>query len=79
MGGGFGAAAEPPAPPTLANIGSQMIAAVMPMQASEMAPTAAQLQACGQSQTAYTGLMAKWAGLKAKVNGAAGGAGRGRQ
>jgi len=69
-GGGFGAPAEPPAPPTLANIGAQMVAAVQPMQASEMPPTAAQLQACSQQDAAYTALMAKWAALKAKVSGA---------
>jgi hypothetical protein len=38
------------------------------MQASEMPPTAAQLQACSQQAGAYTGLMAKWAALKAKVS-----------
>jgi len=69
-GGGFGAPAEPPAPPTLANIGTQMVAAVQPMQSSEMPPTTAQLQACTQQDAAYTTLMAKWAALKAKVNGA---------
>jgi hypothetical protein len=69
-GGGFGAPAEPAAPPTLANIGTQMVASVQPMQSSEMPPTAAQLQACSQQETAYTALMAKWTALKAKVNGA---------
>jgi hypothetical protein len=39
------------------------------MQGAEMAPTAAQLQACTQQEAAYTALMAKWAALKAKVNG----------
>ncbi|HXB71975.1 MAG TPA: hypothetical protein VNY05_27310 [Candidatus Acidoferrales bacterium] len=77
-GGGFGAAAaEPPAPANLANIGSQMVAAVMGMQGSELPPTAAQLQACSQQEAAYTALMGKWAALKAKVNGPAVGAGRG--
>jgi hypothetical protein len=66
--GGFGAPAEPPAPPTLANIGAQMVSAVMPMQAAEMPPTTAQLQACARQEAAYTALMAKWAALKAKVN-----------
>ncbi len=68
-GGGFGAAAEPAPAPTLANIGGQMVGAVMGMQGSEMPPTAAQLQACAQQEAAYTALMAKWAALKAKVNG----------
>jgi hypothetical protein len=67
--GGFGAAPEPPAPPNLANIGLQMVAAVQGMQASEMPPTAAQIQACSQQEAAYTALMAKWAALKAKING----------
>ncbi len=78
-GGGFGAAAaEPPAAANLSTIGAQMVAAVQGMQASEMPPTAAQLQACSEQETAYTNLMAKWAALKAKVNGpAAPAAGRG--
>ena len=74
--GGFGAAAEPPPPANLGNIGNLMVTAVMGMQASEMAPTAATLQACTQQESAYTALMAKWAALKTKVNGA-GAAGRG--
>ena len=77
-GGGRGRdAAEPPAPPNLANIGAQMVAAVMPLQSSEMPPTAAQLVACAQQEAAYTALMAKWTALKAKVSGPAGPAGRG--
>jgi hypothetical protein len=76
--GGFGAAAaEPPVPANLANIGNQMVAAVMAMQGSEMPPTAAQLQACSQQESAYTAVMAKWAALKAKVNSPAVTAGRG--
>jgi len=69
-GGGFGAP-EPPARPDLANIGAQMIAAVMSMQASEMPPTADQIEACNQQEAHYTALMAKWAALKARVNGPA--------
>ena len=45
-----------------------MVAAAMAMQSSEMPPTAAQLQACSQQSAAYSGLMARWAALKAKVN-----------
>ena len=45
-----------------------MVAAAMGMQASEMPPTAAQLQACTQAQSDYATLMAKWAALKAKAN-----------
>jgi hypothetical protein len=52
------------APPNLANLAGQMVAAVMAMQSSEMPPTAAQLQACSRQTTAYTSLMAKWAALK---------------
>jgi hypothetical protein len=80
-GGGFGAAAaEPPAPPNLANIGVQNVAAAQALQGAEMAPTVAELEACAQQQTEYASLMAKWAALKAKINGpaaapAAGGAG----
>jgi photosystem II stability/assembly factor-like uncharacterized protein len=66
-GGGFGAPPEPADPPTLANIGSQMVAAVMPMQSSELPPTAAQLEACAHAEAAYTALMPKWAALRAKA------------
>jgi len=65
-GGGFGAAAEPPAPPNLSNIGAQMVAAVQGMQAAEMPPTAAELQAAAKEEAAYTSLMAKWAAVKGK-------------
>jgi hypothetical protein len=63
--GGFGAAA-PAGPANLSNIGPSLIAAVMPMQASEMQPTAPELEACTKQEAAYTALMAKWAALKAK-------------
>ena len=56
-----------------------MVAAVQAMQASEMPPTAAELEACAQQQAAYTALMAKWAALKAKINGPAAGASRGQE
>jgi hypothetical protein len=69
-GGGFGAP-EPAVPANLANIGNQMVGAVMGMQSAEMAPTAAQLQACSQQAADYASLMAKWTALKAKVSGAA--------
>ena len=68
-GGGFAfGAAEPPAAPNLSNIGGQLVAAVMPMQSSEMPPTGAQLEACQQAETNYTSLMQKWTALKAKAN-----------
>lgn len=66
-GGRGGGAAEPPAPPNLSNIGAQMVGAVQGMQAAEMSPTALELQACAKEEAAYTGLMAKWAALKAAV------------
>lgn len=64
--GGFGAP-EPAPAPNLANIGPQMITAVMGMQGSEMPPTATELQACSREQAAYTAVMAKWTALKAKT------------
>ncbi len=67
-GGRGGGAAEPAAPPNLSNIAGQLIAAVMPLQASEMPPTALELQACTRQEAAYTALIAKWAALKAKVS-----------
>jgi hypothetical protein len=66
--GGRGAPAEPPPPANLANIGVLMVAAVQPMQASEMPPTADQLKGCSDQEAAYASVMAKWAALKAKVN-----------
>jgi hypothetical protein len=65
-----GAAPEPPAE-NLSTIGAGMVAAVQAMQGSEMPPTAAELKTCTDEATAYTNLMAKWAALKAKVNGPA--------
>ena len=63
-GGRGGGAPEPAKPATLADIGGRMIASVMGMQASEMAPTAVELKACAQQEAAYTALMAKWTLLK---------------
>jgi len=69
-GGGFAAADDTPAPaPTLTSIGAQLVASVMTMQGAEMPPTAAQLEACRRQEAAYSALMAKWAALKASVNG----------
>ncbi len=39
----------------------------MPMQASEMPPTATALKGAADAQAAYTGLMAKWSALKLKA------------
>jgi hypothetical protein len=70
-GGGFGGfgAAEPAGPADLSNIGTHMVAAVTPMQASEMPPTAPEIQECREQQAAYDALMARWSELKAKANG----------
>jgi photosystem II stability/assembly factor-like uncharacterized protein len=62
--GGGGAAAAESVPANLSTIGAQMVAAVQGMQAAEMPPTAAELQACSKEEAAYTALMAKWAALK---------------
>jgi photosystem II stability/assembly factor-like uncharacterized protein len=50
--------------PTLANIATQLVAAAMAMQGSEMAPTAAVLENCRKQQTAYNALMLQWTALK---------------
>jgi hypothetical protein len=63
--GGFGQPEPPAATPTLTNIGSLVVGAVMGMQASEMPPTAAQLESCKKQEAAYTAIMAKWSALKA--------------
>jgi photosystem II stability/assembly factor-like uncharacterized protein len=74
--GAGGAAGAPvavgpePVGPTLASIGQAMVAAVMPMQGAEMAPTAAQLKACQDRQAEFTALMAKWNALKLKLKAA---------
>jgi hypothetical protein len=52
---------------TLSGIGPQMVAAVQPMQSSELAPTAAQLAAAAKAQADYTAVMAKWAAIKLKA------------
>jgi len=73
-GGGAGSFTVPgeaaPAP-NLSNLASQLIAAVQPMQAAEMAPTAAQLAACNQAQATYSAVIAKWTALRAKAGGLA--------
>jgi hypothetical protein len=66
-GGGFGAPPEPPTPATLANIATRMVAAAQAMQGSELPPTAAQLEACKEQQTAYVAVMAKWTALKTRA------------
>jgi hypothetical protein len=44
-----------------------MVGAVQGMQAAEMPPTAAELQACSKQEAAYTALMAKWTAIKASA------------
>jgi hypothetical protein len=65
-GGGRGGRAgdTPVTPPSLTTIGTQLVAAAMAMQGSEMPPTAAELEACRKQQAAYTALMARWAAFK---------------
>src|SRR5262249_43320719 len=62
--GGFGAPAESLPPANLGNIGGRLVGSVMPMQGSELPPTASQLHACTEQEAAYTSLMGKWASLK---------------
>ncbi len=71
-GGGFaggrgGGAAGPAAPPSLDAVSSSMLAAAMAMQSAEVAPTAAQLEACTKARAQYVAVMAKWASLKAQA------------
>ena len=68
--GGFGFGAEPAVAANLSNIANQLIAAVMPMQAAEMAPTAMELTACNKAREEYGTVMAKWGALRARANGA---------
>jgi hypothetical protein len=63
--GGFGPSAEPsPGEGNLTNIASHLVASVMPMQASELPPTAAQLEACKRQIVEYRTVMAKWNALR---------------
>jgi len=66
-GGGAAAGGQGAAAPTLTSIGSEMVAAAMAMQGSEMPPTAAAVTACQQREVEYTALMAKWAALKLRL------------
>ncbi len=72
--GGRGGAAAADAPagaaptgPNFVSIGSEMVAAAMAMQGSEMPPTAAQVSSCQQRQAEYAALVAKWTALKLKL------------
>jgi hypothetical protein len=40
----------------------------MSMQASEMPPTAMELDACAKAESAYSALMARWSAIKASTN-----------
>jgi photosystem II stability/assembly factor-like uncharacterized protein len=67
-GGGRGGGAAATTAPTLTSIGAQMVASLTGMQAAEMPPTAAELEACTKQEAAYAALMAKWSGLKLAAN-----------
>jgi hypothetical protein len=77
--GGFGAPAESLPPANLATIGGRLVGAVMPMQGSEFAPTAAQLRAASEQEAAYTALMAKWTAFKSPATGGRGAAAKDRK
>jgi hypothetical protein len=47
-----------------------MVAAAMPMQASEMAPSAAVIATCQQRQAEFSALMARWAALQVRLKAA---------
>jgi hypothetical protein len=51
--------------PALAAIGGQLVASIMSMQESEMAPPARELEASAKQESAYRALMARWTALKA--------------
>jgi hypothetical protein len=53
--------------PTLTDIGGRLVGSVMPMQAAEMPPATAELDACAKQHAAFAALMSKWAALKAEV------------
>ena len=70
-GGAFTMPGEAAPAPNLSNLANQLIAAVQPLQSSEMPPTAAQLAACNQAQATYGAVMSKWAALRTKAGGQA--------
>ncbi len=69
--GGRGGGASPAGThPTLAGLPAQMVASLSSMQASEMPPTAAELDACAKQEAAYSATMAKWSAVKAAATAA---------
>ncbi|HEX5070279.1 MAG TPA: hypothetical protein VFV78_08680 [Vicinamibacterales bacterium] len=68
-GGRGGAAGAAPAAPTanFNTIGAAMVQAVMGLQGSEMAPTAAQLKPCTDRLNEYAALVLKWNAVKLKL------------
>ncbi len=71
IAGGFGPSADSPVGKTnLTNLASHLVAAVMSMQASEMPPTALQLDACKKQTAAFASLMTQWNALRAEASGA---------
>ena len=65
-GGGFGAGAAAAGPPTLESASSAMLAAAMPMQEADVAPTARQIDAVAKARAQYKAVMARWRILSAK-------------
>lgn len=62
---GFGPSADiPTGAANLTTISNHLVQAVMSMQASEMPPTLAQLDACKKQMAEFAGLMAQWNALK---------------
>jgi len=54
----------PPAPPTLASLTSEFLGAAMAMQGAELAPTAAEVAACGRARTDAAPVLSRWTRLK---------------
>jgi hypothetical protein len=66
-GGGTGSPSAPASPATLTDISGRLVGSLMAMQAAEIAPTAAKLDACAKQQAVYATLMAKWTVLMARA------------
>jgi hypothetical protein len=64
--GGRGGGAQ--SAPTLESVSNALIAAVMPMQSSETAPTAGQVAAATRAKADAAATMKRWAALKAKAD-----------
>ena len=56
----------PAGPPTLASASDALLGAAMAMQGADVAPTAAEIAACGRARTEAAGVAARWTRVKTR-------------